>query len=380
MGKRSRRRKEAERPRRAKVEVSPPTHSGGENNPPASGATDYEPEIQRWREFLSEELGQKIAKEGERVIADRMMDVVLGRNVGTQQMQDVQNWIAGLLTGTHSSFSKDTDHPMFAPVRLIALSYYSTLIHMWIQEASAPKQLTTADRDFVRSLCDQSKFPLLYVITGLFMRALIAQTIDFNLNASMFFVRHAASLIELHCHNDGPLCPVHTVGAAKVRILSLEIIQADLMCMTTTITSDPISLCLVGGERCDYCNLTRTELGVVTLPTCGRCKMAWYCSEDCQRKDWTEKNHRFHCRKKHEFRAGDWAVDTTSSDRSFVQVHCPSVIEVEKPIDLTEIIYFHDPRQIQVFDRAGENLRVVPRKNLRRCRPGVCHSDLVPID
>lgn len=54
----------------------------------------------------------------------------------------------------------------------------------------------------------------------------------------------------------------------------------------------------ITGAQCDCCFQSRAELGVCTLNVCSRCDIAYYCSEQCLRKAWTEHGHKKFCRKK----------------------------------------------------------------------------------
>lgn len=60
----------------------------------------------------------------------------------------------------------------------------------------------------------------------------------------------------------------------------------------------------VGGKECDCCHKTTQEVGMVNLLLCTRCKMAYYCSEACQKKQW-RAGHKHACRTKHQIENGD---------------------------------------------------------------------------
>ena len=78
-------------------------------------------------------------------------------------------------------------------------------------------------------------------------------------------------------------------------------------------TGGHLNVAIPAGIQCDCCEEYRKEdLGEEGLRQCGRCKMAYYCSVDCQRKAWREQGHRLVCRKKGEFKVGDVAVVTKS--------------------------------------------------------------------
>jgi len=67
-------------------------------------------------------------------------------------------------------------------------------------------------------------------------------------------------------------------------------------------------LLAVGGLKCDHCGKTRDELGVAHLQSCSRCKKAYYCSADCQRKQWREGGHKQHCRLPGQIMPGDYVL------------------------------------------------------------------------
>lgn len=84
---------------------------------------------------------------------------------------------------------------------------------------------------------------------------------------------------------------------------------------TTVIASGPLAINLtkeqaerlltVGGERCDCCNKSREEVGLNHLLYCGRCKKAYYCSEECQKTQW-KSGHKKYCREPGQIKQGDY--------------------------------------------------------------------------
>ena len=77
-------------------------------------------------------------------------------------------------------------------------------------------------------------------------------------------------------------------------------------------TGRDLNVAVPAGIQCDCCEESRKDIGGEGLRQCGRCKMAFYCSVDCQQKAWKEQGHRLVCRKKGEFKVGDVAVVTKS--------------------------------------------------------------------
>ncbi|KAL3795046.1 hypothetical protein HJC23_006367 [Cyclotella cryptica] len=69
----------------------------------------------------------------------------------------------------------------------------------------------------------------------------------------------------------------------------------------TTLTNAEITnLTVVGGLRCDYCKKEATKLEL-----CSRCRMGFYCSKECQRNQWTIREHKKYCRIEGQFEPGD---------------------------------------------------------------------------
>ena len=62
------------------------------------------------------------------------------------------------------------------------------------------------------------------------------------------------------------------------------------------------------GDRCEYCYKSRKELGVHTMKVCSTCLLAYYCSEECQKKAWMGRGHKEKCRRRGEFKENDIAL------------------------------------------------------------------------
>lgn len=60
----------------------------------------------------------------------------------------------------------------------------------------------------------------------------------------------------------------------------------------------------VGGQRCDCCGKYSNEVNLPMLFKCKACRLARYCSTECQAKSW-RNGHREHCKKFGCFREGD---------------------------------------------------------------------------
>ncbi|GKY92553.1 hypothetical protein MPSEU_000225600 [Mayamaea pseudoterrestris] len=60
----------------------------------------------------------------------------------------------------------------------------------------------------------------------------------------------------------------------------------------------------VGGSDCDHCLKTLAELAIPRLSICTRCKMAYYCSKECQKAAW-RKGHKVACRAPDQRERGD---------------------------------------------------------------------------
>lgn len=85
-------------------------------------------------------------------------------------------------------------------------------------------------------------------------------------------------------------------GTCGLRIEDLDSIRAypisfdKLKKIDEMVANEEISLT---PEECWACHKMKTE-PEVRLSVCGRCKFASYCSQDCQKEDWT--NHKVSCK------------------------------------------------------------------------------------
>lgn len=69
----------------------------------------------------------------------------------------------------------------------------------------------------------------------------------------------------------------------------------------TTLSNTEINKLIdVGGGHCDYCKRKDKKLF-----KCSKCNRGFYCSRDCQVKQWTENEHKKYCRKEGEFKPND---------------------------------------------------------------------------
>ncbi|KAJ3311967.1 hypothetical protein HDU76_002993, partial [Blyttiomyces sp. JEL0837] len=93
---------------------------------------------------------------------------------------------------------------------------------------------------------------------------------------------------------------------------------------------------VVKGGYCEGCKKDRT-VGIVEQPVilkqCSRCRLAWYCSPQCQRAAWKD-GHKLFCRVPYDFKKGDvvklreGVVETIYLDRPGVKVKEMSFQEV----------------------------------------------------
>jgi len=73
-----------------------------------------------------------------------------------------------------------------------------------------------------------------------------------------------------------------------------------------------LSVTVPAGLEYDCCEGSQKDLEEESMLRCGKCKMVYYCSVDCQQKAFKEQGYRLVCRKKGEFKVGDVAVVTES--------------------------------------------------------------------
>jgi hypothetical protein len=121
----------------------------------------------------------------------------------------------------------------------------------------------------------------------------------------------------------------------------------------------------VGGKVCDCCAKPREDTGLTSLLVCARCKMAFYCSADCQKKQW-KAGHKQACRKQGQIEVGDYMklqglTSKPELNGQFVQVTAPMVASSGRW-----------PVQVQVNrETTGAQAISVKPENLERIRPAM---------
>lgn len=70
----------------------------------------------------------------------------------------------------------------------------------------------------------------------------------------------------------------------------------------------------IGGAECDCCGKSRTDVAGGNLKMCGRCKMGYYCSSECQTQQWNA-GHKSCCRAPGQIKDGDCMITKRSSNR-----------------------------------------------------------------
>jgi MYND finger len=120
------------------------------------------------------------------------------------------------------------------------------------------------------------------------------------------------------------------------------------------------------GDRCDWCAtlLEEAKLGVAFRACCGNCKLAFYCSRECQEKDWKEGCHKYQCRKKGEFKPTDTATYADPSGVMIFGAHVHLLVRVKR-----EDTDQKTPKKWLVADANMDCTTFVLQKNLRRQRP-----------
>lgn len=78
---------------------------------------------------------------------------------------------------------------------------------------------------------------------------------------------------------------------------------------------DIISRVTVGGARCDCCGKSRKDMKNNDFEVCARCKVAYYCSRECQTRQWNA-GHNTACRKSGQIKRGDYMLLKGTKTRS----------------------------------------------------------------
>jgi MYND finger len=117
-----------------------------------------------------------------------------------------------------------------------------------------------------------------------------------------------------------------------------------------------------GRLNCDCCGVWVKDYGADFLQCCGRCKMAFYCSEECQKKDW-KFGHKSLCRKRGEFHLGDTVYYHDPSGKMTSEI----ILHVLAPLKC--INKKGKPQKYLVACRSRQVCIPVATKHLFRIRP-----------
>ena len=121
---------------------------------------------------------------------------------------------------------------------------------------------------------------------------------------------------------------------------------------------DPITNYLTtGGSCCDHCGKTASEVGLPCLLKCKKCRMAFYCSVECQAARWSGGGHREHCKKYGRFGIGDKLVLFNLKKRSDLNTSLVEVIGKTSPDRLNVRICFPSQHEGAIVAAKKTNLR-----------------------
>ena len=114
---------------------------------------------------------------------------------------------------------------------------------------------------------------------------------------------------------------------------------------------------LIGGAQCDHCGKTAEEADLPCLHKCKQCRMAFYCSVECQAARWSDGSHREHCKKYGRFGIGDKLVLFNLKKRSDLNTSLVEVIGKTSPDRLNVRICFPSQHEGAIVAAKKTNLR-----------------------
>lgn len=165
----------------------------------------------------------------------------------------------------------------------------------------------------------------------------------------------------------------HTVGSCLERARDNILTLLDKFRRRATLGWGPdgrdIAVPRIAGLTCDYCCRHRDNVGVEALQLRSRCEMAFYCSTECQRKAWNERQHKKVCRKQGQFKVGDMAETL----QPFGNVMAGEQVRVIAP-DTAGDANSANHEWLVASLNDDDDTEIVPVQQLKRVRPGLCTS------
>merc|ERR1711976_246315 len=126
----------------------------------------------------------------------------------------------------------------------------------------------------------------------------------------------------------------------------------------TTLTHEELdTLVRVSGDSCDFCHKSMTKRF-----SCARCKMAFYCSKECQRKQWSCGHKKF-CRKEDEFQPNDYVRLDGLKSKPELNGNIVTVVKAANVPNRWEV---------RMGEEVGGKCISVAEGNLRHLRPLDC--------
>eukprot|EP00956_Cyclotella_meneghiniana_P026053 scaffold55524_cov38-Cyclotella_meneghiniana.AAC.1 len=130
----------------------------------------------------------------------------------------------------------------------------------------------------------------------------------------------------------------------------------------TDLTQDMINnLIDVGGIQCDYCKRKDAKLS-----KCSYCNKGFYCSKECQKKQWREREHKKYCRKEGQFEPGDLVQLARLKNKPEINGNILKVVGRDQTA--TEERY----KLQQVGAVQGDKILSIKASNLNQLRPYDC--------
>ncbi|CAB9498706.1 expressed unknown protein [Seminavis robusta] len=174
-----------------------------------------------------------------------------------------------------------------------------------------PVPVTDTDKKFLSGIIRSDTEPPFFLAHATFLSGFIECKLEQN--ADMFL--HALTRVIDTCdsakdEDNAHVVVPHTAGEYLMRLRTLtegfmERTRSNFVMVKWDPNKFVSSMSPIPGDQCDCCGTK--EKSTSEMPVCGRCRVTYYCSKECQQKHWQQVHWKL-CRKKGEFRCGDVVI------------------------------------------------------------------------
>ncbi|CAB9511800.1 expressed unknown protein [Seminavis robusta] len=185
-------------------------------------------------------------------------------------------------------------------------------------EYGKPVPVTDTDKNFLRGIIRSETEPAFFVAHAIAINGFIKFKLEHNVDkylqalSRLIAVWDSAKDEDNACvlpilYDDADLKIAPKTAGEFLMVLRITAEASCSMFLIAKWDSNKFvkAVSAIPGDQCDCCG--SQEKSIHEMGVCGRCRVTYYCSKECQQKHWQQVHWKL-CRKKGEFRRGDEVI------------------------------------------------------------------------